>query len=198
MSGAPARLNPFAASRIEALEYRFSDGLGWPALMRRLEALGFRAALVGPEGRGKTTLLEQVASRLEARGAVLRRLTLGRGQRRLSSAERRRLLGDLGPREVLLIDGAQELDRRVWSRIRRRSRSAGGLVITSHQEGLLPTLRLCETSPELLQDLVAELLDELGPGATDLRSLRLSSLYGRHGGNLRSALWELYDRWAER
>jgi len=192
----PARLNPFAAGRVEALDYRFPEGVDWPVLWERLEALDFRAALVGPEGRGKTSLLEQLGERLEARGFTSRRATLRRGQRRLPRSERRRLLRDLGPRDVLLIDGVQELSRWSWWRLRRRSRKAGGLVITSHREGVLPTLLRCETSPELLEELVAELLGREKP--EDLAALDLPALYERHGGNVREALWELYDRWAAR
>ena len=192
----PARLNPFAAGRVEALDYRFPEGLDWPTFLDRLEELGFRAALVGPEGRGKTSLLEQLGERLEARGFTPRRATLRRGQRRLPRTERRRLLGDPGPRDVLLIDGVQELSRWSWWRLRRRSRKAAGLVITSHREGGLPTLLRCETSPELLEELVAELLG--AEDRDDLAALDLPALYERHGGNVREALWELYDRWAGR
>lgn len=192
----PARLNPFAAGRVEALSYRFPDGLDWTVLLERLEALEFRAALVGPEGHGKTSFLEQLGERLEARGFTTRRATLRRGQRRLPRSERRRLFRNLGSRDVLLIDGAQELSR--WARwwLRRRSRAAGGLVVTSHREGLLPTLLRCETSPELLEDLVAELLGV--KDREDLAALDLPALYEHHDGNVREALWQLYDRWAVR
>lgn len=195
-SATPARLNPFAAGRVEALAFRFPEGLDWPDLLERLEELDFRAALVGPEGHGKTSLLEQLGERLETRGLSTRRATLRRGQRRLPKTERRRLLRDLGPRDVLLIDGAQELSRGSWWWLRRRSRAAGGLVVTSHREGLLPTLLRCETSPELLEELVAELLG--AESREDLAALDLPALYERHGGNVREALWELYDRWAAR
>lgn len=195
-TGTPARLNPFAAGRVEALAFRFPEGLDWPTLLERLEGLDFRAALVGPEGHGKTTLLEQLGERLETRGFATRRVTLRRGQRRLPKTDRRRLLRDLGPRDVLLIDGAQELSRGSWWWLRSRSRAAGGLVVTSHREGLLPTLLRCGTSPKLLEELVAELLGAEERG--DLAALDLPTLYERHGGNVREALWELYDRWAGR
>lgn len=195
----PARLNPFAASRVEALAFRFPEGWDWPALLDRLAALDLRAALVGPEGHGKTTLLEQLGERLASQGFVPRRASLRRGQRRLPAPDRRRLLRDVSPRDVLLIDGAQELGRWAWWRLRRHSRRAGGLVITCHQQGLLPTLLRCETSPELLEDLVAELLgaeSRAELGGPELPGFDLAAVYRRHGGNVREALWELYDRWA--
>lgn len=193
--GRPARCNPFAAGRVEALTYRFLEGLDWERLLERLAVLDQRAALVGPEGHGKTTLLEQLGVRLEERGLALRQATLRRRQRRLPREDRARLLRDLGPKDLLLIDGAQELGGWPWWRLRRRSCAAGGLLVTSHREGLLPTLLRCETSPELLEELVRELLAE-EPESLD--ALDLPALYHRHGGNVREALWELYDRWAGR
>jgi hypothetical protein len=73
--------------------------------------------------------------------------------------------------------------------VRLRTRRAGGLVITSHRPGLLPTLFECTTSPELLAEIVGEL-----SGA----DLEAGELYERHRGNVRDALRELYDRWAGR
>lgn len=201
--GVPAHRNPFSAGRVEALPYRFPEGWDWERLEQRLADLGHRAALVGPEGHGKTTLLEQLGERLAARGFELRGATLRRGQRRLPSGERQRWLADLGPRVFLLLEGAEELGRWPWWRLRRRSLAAGGLLITIHQEGLLPTLLRCETSPELLEDLVRELLEKApasAPKSLDELDppLDLPALYRRHSGNVREALWELYDRWAGR
>ncbi len=71
--------------------------------------------------------------------------------------------------------------------MRFRTRRAGGLVITSHRPGLLPTLYECETSPELLAGIVEELAGE---------ELDSEEVLARHRGNIRDALRELYDRWA--
>lgn len=186
-----ARDNPFAVQRLGALAYRL-DGIGWETLLARFAALGCRAALVGPEGRGKTTLLEELGRRLQAQGWRPREVVLRRGQRRLSADARRRFLSSLGPPDLLLVDGAQELSPLAWRRLRRDSRAAGGLLITSHREGLLPTLFTCRTSPELL----AALLAELAPGPLGLPPP--AELFARHDGNLRAALLEAYDRCARR
>jgi hypothetical protein len=69
----------------------------------------------------------------------------------------------------------------------------GGLVITSHQPGLLPTLWQCETTPELLRSLVHELL--AGTGLDD--NLPCAELFHRHHGNIRLSFLELYDRFAD-
>jgi hypothetical protein len=192
-----ARDNPFGAQRLLALRYRLS-GLTWDDLLARLAALGHRAALVGPHGHGKTTLLEELAVHLEGRGFRLRSATLRAGDRRLNADQERALFKDLTRRDCLLLDGAEQLNPLSWRRAERRSRAAGGLVVTSHRAGLLPTLVECRTTPELLGDLVRELLGaeagELQPSPGEL----YAQLFTRHGGNLRDVLRELYDDWAEK
>ncbi|HEX3527823.1 MAG TPA: hypothetical protein VH988_12230 [Thermoanaerobaculia bacterium] len=183
-----ARDNPFAAQRLAAIPYRLS-GPTWEELLDRLAALRCRAALVGPHGRGKTTLLEELARRLEGRGLRTRLVTLHEGDRRLSAAQRGTLFRGLTARDVLLVDGAEQLGRLAWLEVRTRSRAAGGLVITSHRPGLLPTLHECRTTPELLAGIVADLVG--GEEAGRLPSAE--ELHVRHGGNVRDALRELYD-----
>lgn len=176
-----ARDNPFASDRVEGLRYRLPAGLTWDQLLERLAALRFRAALVGPHGRGKTTLLEELAPRLAARGFRVRTVTLRQEERKVDWS---RLRG-LGPDDILLLDGAELLGRIAWLRVRLSCRRAGGLIVTSHRPGLLPTLLECGTTPELLSDLVRELTGE---------EVETGELFDRHGGNLRKAFWELYDR----
>jgi hypothetical protein len=179
--GLRARDNPFASDRVESLRYRLPEGLTWDRLLERLAALRFRAALVGPHGRGKTTLLEELAPRLTARGFRVRTVTLRQDE---SGIDWRRLQG-LGADDVLFLDGAELLGRFAWLRVRLRCRRAGGLIVTSHRPGLLPTLLECGTTPELLAELVRELTGE---------ELEVAELFARHEGNVRMALWEMYDR----
>jgi hypothetical protein len=155
--------------------------------------LRFRAAIVGPHGRGKTTLLEDLGRRLEERGFRLRRITLHQSDRRLTG-EQSEVLNGLRSREVLCLDGAEQLGLLAWRRVERRSRAAAGLLITSHRPRLLPTLVECETSPELLTEILRDLL---GTETGDLRLLS-EDLFSRHRGNLRDALRELYDLHAGR
>lgn len=149
---------------------------------------------MGPHGSGKTTLLEDLGDRLAARGARLRLLTLRRGERRLPGEDERRLLEDLSPRDLLLVDGADELGRRAWWRLRRASRGALGLLVTAHRPGLLPTLHRCATTPGLLASIIADLL---GPDAPP-PPISSEELFERHGGDLRAALRALYDLYADR
>jgi hypothetical protein len=92
-----------------------------------------------------------------------------------------------------VVDGAQELSRPAWAWLRRRSRAAAGLVVTSHRPGLLPTLVECTTDPVLLGELIRQLVAEGRP-----EDPPPEALHRRHRGNLRLALRELYDLYAGR
>lgn len=188
MTDGPVRAadNPFSVQKVREIRYRMI-GASWEDLLARLAALGYRAAIVGPKGRGKTTLLEDLAPRLEARGFRIRMVKLHTGDRRLSREQREALFRGLTRRDLLCVDGAEQLGRWAWLLLRWRSCAAGGLLITAHQAGLLPTLLDCETTPELLAGIVSDLL---GP---DAPRMPLDEIYTRHGGNLRDALRELYD-----
>ncbi len=94
---------------------------------------------------------------------------------------------------VLLFDGADLLNGRDWRVLVRTAIRAAGLVVTSHQTCRLPTLIQCRTSPELLRRIVSQLLPEVPEKAESL----LPALHDRHAGNLRNALRELYDLFAE-
>jgi hypothetical protein len=183
--------NPFAVQRVLRIRYRLSDE-AWEGLLDRLAALQYRAAIVGPHGRGKTTLLEDLAPRLEARGFRIRSVKFHTGDRRLTREQRKDFLRHLSPRDLLCVDGAEQLGRIAWLALLARSLGAGGLVITSHRPGLLPTLLECETSPDLLEGIVRDLA---GP---EVDGLQIGELFARHGGNVRSALREMYDVWALR
>lgn len=180
-----ARDNPFAVQRVHAIRYRLA-GVTWEELLDRLSALDFRAALVGPHGHGKTTLLEDLGARLAERGFLIRTATLRQGERRLGPVRYAALFRDPGPRDLLLVDGAEQLDALSWWTLRLRSRAAAGLIVTSHRPGLLPVLHECRTTPELLAGIVADL-----SGAAD--GEEIAELFARHGGDLRLALRELYD-----
>jgi hypothetical protein len=185
------RDNPFAARRLAALAYRAVDG-DPEALLDRFEALGRRGALVAPEGHGKSSLLAELARRLPARGLAPRRLVVAR-DRPLARGALAGFLAAAGPADVLLVDGAGHLGARDRLRLRRAARRAGGLLVTAHRPGPLPTLAACTTSPALLDDLVRHLLAGRRP---PVPLPAAAALYARHAGNLRTALLELYDRCA--
>jgi hypothetical protein len=184
-----ARDNPFRTEQVLRVRYRLASDT-WDGLLDRFEAFGRRAAIVGPQGSGKTTLLEDLAPRLRARGFGVKELRLDTETPRFEPGALDRFFASLGPRDVILFDGAEQLGWLAWSRFERRARAAAGLILTVHRPGRLPTLLETSTSPELLDDLVEEILGERAPERT-------WGLFEKHDGNLREALRELYDRFAE-
>jgi len=174
-----ARDNPFRTACLEGLAYQAPDR-DWTVLETRLMAFGGRGAIVGPMGHGKTTLLLEWQARHPG-GVGLR---LGAGQRRLDAGQRRSATGG----RHVFVDGAEQLAWWGWWELRWLTRRARTLVVTAHRAGLLPTVFACRTSPDLLNDLVRQLTGEVADH---------TPLFRRHGGNLRLALRELYDRRAE-
>lgn len=187
-----ARDNPFAVHRVLRVRYRMPEG-GWDSLLGRLEALNHRGAIVGLHGRGKTTLLEDLAEKLRSRGLRVRSIRIPGGARELS-ADQDRSLAELTGGELLALDSAGALSSRAWRRVCGATRSAAGLVVTSHRPARLPTLVELGTTPGLLADIVSEL------AGRDLaaRLPPAPELFARHAGNLRGALRELYDYCAGR
>jgi hypothetical protein len=182
-----ARDNPFSTDRVLKVRYR-PVGWTWEELLERLARLNYRAAIVGPEGRGKTTLLEDLEPHLRSRGFEVKHLRLTRETPTFARPWLRELCAATTRNDVLLCDGAEQMSWLGWWRFRRLSRRAAGLVITSHRPGLLPTLVECQTDARLLR----EILHDLAPD----RAGDSEELIARHRGNVRDALRELYDRCA--
>lgn len=182
-----ARDNPFKTDRVLNVRYRLR-GETWEELLARLKKLDYRAAIVGPNGAGKTTLLEDLEPVLAGLGFRVRCLRLDRETRSFPQGFLKNLFAVLDKSDLLLFDGAEQMSRISWARFKARSKKAGGLVITSHRRGMLPTLIECATSSELLGEIIAELL-QAPYEATE-------ELYAKHNGNLRDALREMYDVYA--
>jgi hypothetical protein len=187
-----ARDNPFAVERIQTIRYRPLNTT-FDRILTRLHELNYRAAIIGPEGSGKTKLLEDLQRKLRQKG-LRATLIFINDTSHFDSPACRRLLSELMRDTLLLLDGADLIRRSDWSLLKRHTIThAYGLVITSHRRGLLPTLIECSTTPALLKDIVSDLLPQGGTIPAEF----LDRLYTRHQGNLRTCLRELYDLYAE-
>ncbi len=180
-----AKNNPFATDRILQIRY-MPQTCTWDELLSRLESLHYRAAIVGSDGTGKTTLIEDIARRLTEHGLSCRSIFVTMDIPAPSGKINEILEGEAF--NVLLIDGADHLKRFVWHRIKRKvNRRNMGLVITSHKPHMLPTLIECSTTPRLLKEIVA------GLSRQTANTEPMENLFRRHRGNIRNALRELYD-----
>jgi hypothetical protein len=186
-----ARDNPFSTARLHQIRYRFHD-FGWEQLLERLERMNYQGAIVGAEGTGKTTLLEDLEPKLRDLGFSPMRLRLSQEAPRFSPVMQQMLDFRISARHILLFDGSEQLGWMAWNSFRWRHREAGGLIITRQRAGRLPTVFKCTTSPQLLAEIVGELLED--PASVDLTLTQ--KLFRRHRGNLRGALRDLYDRFA--
>lgn len=184
--------NPFSTDRVLEVRYQPQDK-SWDEVLHRLAALNYRAEITGAEGSGKTTMLEDLEVKLRDLGhsPVLIRLRQDDGSAAFSSVHN--LLRLINEKNLLLLDGAEQLSFFVWHYLKTKTRAFAGLVITAHTQGRLPSLIHSETSAHILEEIVEELLGD------DIQHLRIpiETLFHSHQGNLRDALRQCYDFFAE-
>lgn len=187
-----ARENPFRSEQVGRLAYRFAQG-SMDQLFTALEQKKWRGAIVGPKGTGKTLLMDELQPRIAAAGYTVKRIRLDESHPTFSRRFLDDFAGQIRSGDVILFDGAEQMSAMVWMRFRWSVRRAGGMVITCHRPGRLPTLLKTRTSPQLLEDLVKQLA---GPTAPD--RAECERLFAAHHGNIRNALREFYDIYAAR
>lgn len=188
--------NPFRTDRVEAIAFRPPE-TGAASVWDRLVQLNFRGAIVGPHGTGKTTLLDELAARLEREqpaGWTVRREFITHDLKPKPGQYGRSWAASLKPDEIVCFDGADHLPWWVWRRVRRATQRCAGLIVTSHTPGMLETLLETTSSPALLKALTVELLKDSaveGPAEFDF-----DWLYAQSSGNLRDAFRRLYHQFA--
>ena len=187
--------NPFATRHTAPGRLAPRDCRGEPldlaALAEAARAAG-AAAIEGRHGAGKTTLLTALAGRLAEAGL------LGGFVRPRSRADAVSVLRAVraAPADTTVcIDSWEALGRAAAALIRWVAWRRGvGLLVTSHRPTGMPTLVRCATTPDLLARLVAALPPHGGLiGATDVEHA-----FRRHEGDVREALYDLYDRFERR
>ena len=187
-----ARSNPYRVECLHALLY-LDRSMSVPALQQRFRELDCRAAIVGPHGHGKTTLLLELMQAFQQAGQPVHALVLHSHDQACTHQPARLVVRDWLQQaqddQILVLDGAEQLGSWTWRTVLRRARTTAGLLITSHRAGRLPTLHVCRTSPELLSDLIGRL------NVTDLQSIDCHQLWKQHRGNVRNCLRSLYDGW---
>jgi len=206
--GAGLAGNPFSTRHTRPGRIIALDGYGRPrdieALLCLLAARGGRAAIRGPHGSGKTTLLEHLARRLAADGATVARVRL-RSWRDAPLSALRDIAVALGAilrcpaGGTVCIDSWEQLGRTgaVIAKLLASLRRCG-LLVTTHRDTCLPLLAAGDTTPALLAAIVRML-----PGSDNwigavVAPADIEDAFEKSAGNIREALYELYDRFEER
>lgn len=202
MTITPARTwavhNPFSTRYVRTGRLPPLDVTGRPLDIAKLGAmyagLGGSAAIVGPHGSGKTTLLGAIAEWLEREGRVVARVRIREcgDVVRLVTAVVRCTGGG-----VVCVDSGERIGRLTVACVSVAARLLGSrILMTAHRPGPLPTLVTCATSSALLAAIVARL-----PGRhADVVIGRgdINETFQRASGDVREALFLLYDRFEER
>jgi len=180
--------NPFRSSRIEGFRYRIT-GDERERLIARLRANGWRGCLIGTEGTGKTTLLEDLEPHLQTLGWQTQWIRLNLQstpeERRAALATAKAARG----RVMLLLDGGETLGWLGWRRLIRAVRQGVGLIATVHKRCPLPIVYETKPDPAIAQALVEHLLQT---PLTASQKQSLGTHFQTHQGNLREVLRTLY------
>lgn len=159
-----AEKNPFRSSAIAKVRYRM-DAAERSRLITRLQQHEWLGSIVGPEGSGKTTLMEDLESTVCDAGRQVVWIHLNRE----STAEERRIavrqILQLGAAQCCFLDGGEVLGRLNWWKLSRCSKHLqGGLLATLHKPRFLPvtfaTTTDAETCIALAQLLAGQMWDE--------------------------------------
>lgn len=185
--------NPFSTrfTRPGALPPLAMDGSSIDAasLLRRLSALGGTAAIRGPHGSGKSTLMRSLEAALAAEGRLGGSLRLGGGRLHDPLAVIRGVAA-CGPAEVLCVDGWERLGPLAAAGLAATARLLGRqLLVTVHGATTIPTLVETATSVELLERIVGL----LPPHGGSIHPQDVREAFAASAGDLREALFSLYD-----
>lgn len=188
-----AKENPFRTNKLEQIKYKFNDS-SFIELLKKLSDLNYRCAIVGAEGSGKTTLLETLKPELIKKKFSIIELRLSNEKSKLDNKLVDELSQKISEKDIIFLDGAEQLRKWSWEIFNRKMKNAGGLVITCHKEGLLPTLIHCKPSISVFIEICKELAGE----SFDEIKETLPTLYQKNKGNLRLALLDLYDMYSKK
>ena len=175
------------------MPYLFPSGQSAETVVAKLAAAGWRGEIVGPHGTGKSSLLAALVPVLEQQGRRVLILTLHDRQRRLPVDLRS---AGLDADSIVIVDGYEQLSWwNRWGLKRFCNRRRLGLLVTSHRATGLPTLLRTEMTGELARKVVAAML---GSQSALIAPAEIDAALARRHGNLREALFDLYDVYARR
>ena len=182
--------NPFSSRFVDPAGHPFLFPPGQTLAMvgERWQTQGWWGEIVGPHGSGKSTLLHTLISWAGERGCSGHFIFLNDQQHRLPAD----WAAAGSTVDFYAVDGAEQLSGWAWWRLRRHCRRrACGLLVTAHRRlGLPPLYQTTAANGPTVQRVLAALAPQ-----ADYSDQQCAQLAEQHGGNLRSILFALYDRW---
>jgi ABC-type cobalamin/Fe3+-siderophores transport system ATPase subunit len=189
--------NPFSTRFVQpgAIPYRFAGGQRVEGVINKIRSHGWRGAIIGAHGSGKSTLVATLSEALSEAGVITHRVSLHDGAWRLPASARSAFAACQRDSEqhVLVVDGYEQLGfpARAWLRSACRRRRMG-LIVTAHRPVSVPTVFDTTVSARTAQWVVDRLLVS---DAWNHEPHELAERLIAHRGNLRELLFELYDRY---
>jgi hypothetical protein len=186
--------NPFSTRFIRpgAIPFVFPEDQSADGVAQRLRERNWWGQIIGDHGSGKSTLLATLVPALEAAGRTVVSVGLHQNERRLPALDQ----STFSSATQLVIDGYEQLSW--WSRWRVNAlcrRRGAGLLVTAHTDVGLPMIYETQPSEELARSVVARLIAEPNGRIT---SDDVSNAYAATNGNVREALFRLYDVYQRR
>ena len=189
--------NPFATRHVRPgqIAFQFPTSASADQWIEQLARHAWWGQIIGPHGSGKSTLLHTLAPHLKAAGKNIVWITLRAGQRRIPASVRQ-AMHTWASSHLVLVDGYEQLGwwprRQLKRHCRRRN---AGLLVTTHRPAGFPTSIELRGSLETIQQLAQHLLRD-HPGV--ICAAEVSRCYQQAGGNVREALFALYDLYERR
>lgn len=147
-----------------------------------LKRHGYRGAICGPAGAGKTVLLQALGDELMAHGLSPLTLRLQEDRKQALPTAWRRTIRKARHTDALLLDDYDLLPRwaRAWVWV--RSMRAGAVVVTTKRNTRFKTL----ARPKPTVGLLKKLVEQLTP--TKAKEIDCANLFEESQGNMRVAL----------
>lgn len=148
----------------------------------RLRRHGYRGAITGPAGCGKTIMLQALGDELMEHGLSPLPLTIDPQRNKALPTDWRRTIRNARPTDALLLDGYDLLPRwaRLW--VLLASRRAGAVVVTANKDVHYKSLAKPRSTAHLLELLIARMLP-----ASNL-DLDCNAIFQECQGNLNVAM----------
>ncbi|MFK7789337.1 MAG: hypothetical protein AB8C95_07605 [Phycisphaeraceae bacterium] len=172
---------PVQAKRPNPLGY-IACGNEMHTLAKRLEWQGYRGAICGPTGCGKSIMLQTLGDELMEHGLTPLPLIMHPDQRGTFPKDWKRIIRQARPTDALLLDGYGDLPRtaRLW--VWLATLNAGAIVVTASRETVFTTLAKPKPTPGLLEQLIEQTLP------TQRQSIDTQAIFEQAQGNLSKAL----------